>query len=150
MNLGKSYRFRTDSPGGFHALALLLKDGLLSSTSVVDGASGFFDVQQFRGSFTGTFHDTTTGTDTPVHAEFAPVEADTTLFFHMTFDAGFLRTPGTAESFAFGPYDRNGFTIGFAGGQNSFSMTVSANGTLTTTAADTRPTDPLASFNCSG
>ncbi|MGB7624839.1 MAG: hypothetical protein WBN92_21030 [Terriglobia bacterium] len=143
-------QIQTTSPGGFHALALLLKGGLLSSTAVVDGASGFFDVEQFRGSFTGTFHDNSTGTDTPVHAEFAPVEADAMLFFHMTFDATFLRTPGTAEVLAFGPYDRNGFTISFPSASNTFTMTVSANGTMTTTSTDTKPADPIASFNCSG
>jgi hypothetical protein len=147
-----SIQVQSTNAGTFNALALLLKDGLLSTTAVVPGVGGVStaqDLPQFEGSYTGTIHDTSTGMDSAARIIFAPVQSIKTMVFILTFDSN----NGPSEIPLFGPYDTNGLNLQQDLGFGPIALTVSSSGTMTFTAMDTRPPGPnhnISTINCTG
>ena len=147
-----SIQIQTKGQGGFNALALLLNGGLLSTTAVVQGVSGMIDVYQFQGSYTGSFHNATTSTDSPATAQMATVRPTSGVIFFLTTDLAAFHQTGSAFFGFIGTYSTNAFSAvaTSGGGQDTMTLTANPDGTMSMIGTFTKAGSILTSLNCTG
>lgn len=147
-----SIQIETKGAGGFNALGLLLNGGLLSTTAVVAGVTGMIDPTQFEGSYTGSFHNASTGTDSVASAFIAVVRSISAMIFVLSSDSTVFHATGTIELLFFGNYGSGPFTLtgSNGGGADTYTTTINPDGTMSLSGSFTRPQDTITSLNCNG
>ncbi|MDD5544497.1 MAG: hypothetical protein PHX83_15130 [Acidobacteriia bacterium] len=136
--------------GSFNALALLLKGPALASTATVVGVTGENSLEQFAGSYTGHWNNTTFSTSGDAFASMAGVASTQVAFFQLTLTGpvfGGSNPPPTtlAGTFSSGAVNLSGNSDLFG----PVTLTIAPDGTMTFT-ANSVPGPLVATFTING
>ena len=145
-----SVQIQTKGAGPFNALALLLRGALLSTTAVVPGVTGKIDPEQFHGSFTGSWKNTTFNTSGDAALVIGVVQSTRSILFRLTLGGSVFGSPNAAPTTLFGTYDNNTYTAtGDSALFGPVTMTITAEGVWTLT-ANSVPGPTIATFRITG
>ncbi|HEY3130239.1 MAG TPA: hypothetical protein VGL91_12340 [Acidobacteriota bacterium] len=145
-----SIQIQVKGTGTFNALALLLRNGLLASTAIVPGAAGKFSPEQFHGSYTGKWTNTTFGSTGDATVNIGVIQSTQTVLFRLTLGGNVFGAPNAPPTMLFGTYTSSGFTA--SGDSPLFgpvTMSITADGTWTFTANNV-PGGTIATFKLTG
>lgn len=136
--------------GSFNALALLLRGPQLASTATVVGVTGENSLEQFAGSYTGQWNNTTFSTSGGAFASMAGVASTQTAFFELTLTGPVFGGSNPPPTVLAGPISAG--AVSLTGNSTLFgpvSLTIAADGTMTFT-ANSVPGPLVATFTING
>jgi hypothetical protein len=121
--------------GQFAALALLIKNGALATTGIIDGVSGRLSPELLQGTFSGAWNNTTFSTTGGATLVEGVITSSQTVLAQLTLTGNVFGASAPAPLLFVGTYTANGFTSsGNSLLLGPVTMTVSANGAWTVTA----------------
>ncbi len=145
-----SIQILINGSGQFNAFGLLFNGGLYASTATVLGAFQHFDPEQYQGSYTGTWNNTTFSTSGSAAASVGVDPHTQTIDFLLTLAGSVFGGSNPPPTVLSGNYDNTGFTV--SGNSDLFgpvTMTVHADGTFTFT-ANSVPSVNVSTFTITG
>lgn len=144
-------RIQPKAGGKFAALGLLLRSGLLSSTAVVKGATGKFSFEEFSRAYTGTWRNTTFGSEGTAALTLTVNLAANLVVINFTLTGNiFGGSPPSGPIALSGTYNDKGFTAtGNAAPFGPMTLTINSDGGLLFT-ANSVPSANVATFRITG
>jgi len=149
-----SIQIQAKGSGSFSAFALLLRDGMLSSTAVVRGVSGKMTLDEFGRAYSGLWRNTSAGGQGEMTVAMSVNITTKTVVINLTLvpnDAIFASKDKQAlPTTLIGTYNVNGFTAtGTSAVFGPMTLTIKADGAWTF-AADSLPDPVFATFRITG